>query len=188
MPIQNGKYVNPGWLDNGPPAIDAAEMNAISKTLENLDAGGGSGRGGKRYARFVIGTSTNGWTAADCDYLCDGTADQETFLEAINALPGDGGEIKVLDGTYNFSGSMIVDSLGVDRYILISGSGRSTKINANGYSVGYEYSPSTYSSLSLSDLELEENEIFGTSDGIISFSRVVLTNPFFQVPLVFLLN
>ena len=28
---------------------------------------------GKRTARFSIGTSTNGWTANDCDYLCDGT-------------------------------------------------------------------------------------------------------------------
>lgn len=37
MPIENGKYVNPGWVDNAPPAIDATELNAISDTLENLD-------------------------------------------------------------------------------------------------------------------------------------------------------
>ena len=30
----------------------------------------------KRTARFVVGTSTSGWTEKDCDYLCDGTADQ----------------------------------------------------------------------------------------------------------------
>ena len=107
MPIQNGKYVNPGWLNNGPPAIDAAEMNAISDTLENLDAGGGTG-GGKRYARFVIGTSTNGWTSADCDYLCDGVDDQEEFNQAIAAfgtgsVSGSRGTIVVLSGTYHLT-------------------------------------------------------------------------------------
>ena len=102
MPIQNGKYINPGWLDNGPPAIDAAEMNAISDTLENLDAGGGSGGDGKRYARIVIGTSTNGWTAEDCDYLCDGTDDEVEIQAAAQQLPDYiGGEIVLLDGTYN---------------------------------------------------------------------------------------
>ena len=34
------------------------------------------GEPGGKTQRFVIGTSTAGWTAADCDYLCDGTADQ----------------------------------------------------------------------------------------------------------------
>lgn len=104
MPIQNGKYINPGWMNDGPPAIDDAELNAISDTLEKLDAGGGTGGGGgKRYARFVIGTSTNGWTAADCDYLCDGANDDVEIQAAIDALPQTGGEIKVLSGTYNLS-------------------------------------------------------------------------------------
>lgn len=40
MPIQNGKYINPGWTDNSPPSIDASELNAISGTLQNLDASG----------------------------------------------------------------------------------------------------------------------------------------------------
>lgn len=34
MPITNGNYKNPGWNDGGPPAINAAELNAISNTLE----------------------------------------------------------------------------------------------------------------------------------------------------------
>ena len=42
MPIQNGKYVNPGWQNGGPPAIDANELNAISDTLENLDENPGT--------------------------------------------------------------------------------------------------------------------------------------------------
>ena len=44
----------------------------------------------KRTARFVVGTSTAGWTAADCDYLCDGTADQTEINAAITALPCNG--------------------------------------------------------------------------------------------------
>lgn len=34
---------------------------------------GSDTRGSKRNSRIIIGTSTNGWTADDCDYLCDGT-------------------------------------------------------------------------------------------------------------------
>ena len=41
MPIKDGKYKNPNWVNGGPPAIDADELNAISSTLESLDAAGG---------------------------------------------------------------------------------------------------------------------------------------------------
>lgn len=57
----------------------------------------------KTVVRFVIGTSTAGWTADDCDYLCDGTDDQVEINAAIQALPTTGGEIKILDGTYNIT-------------------------------------------------------------------------------------
>jgi parallel beta-helix repeat protein len=57
-------------------------------------------------ARFVIGTSTAGWTAKDCDYLCDGTDDQEEIIQALNALPATGGEVVILDGTYNITASI----------------------------------------------------------------------------------
>ena len=112
MPIQNGKYINPGWNNGTPPAIDSTELNAISDTLENLDAGGGSGGDGKRYARFVIGTSTNGWTAADCDYLCDGVDDQVEINQAIAALSSESafsgyrGKIVLLDGEYHLGGQL----------------------------------------------------------------------------------
>lgn len=56
-----------------------------------------------RTARFVIGTSTAGWTADDCDYLCDGAADQVEINAAIQALPEGGGEIVLLDGTYQIA-------------------------------------------------------------------------------------
>ena len=60
----------------------------------------------KKTARFVVGTSTAGWEAKDCDYLCDGTNDQEEIIQALNALPATGGEVVTLDGTYNITASI----------------------------------------------------------------------------------
>jgi len=62
--------------------------------------------GGKKVVRFVIGTIDAGWTAKDCDYLCDGTNDQVEIQQALNALPATGGEVVILDGTYNITASI----------------------------------------------------------------------------------
>lgn len=75
-----------------------------------------------RAARFVIGTSAAGWTAVDCDYLCDGTADDVEIKAAISALPSGGGEILLLDGTYNISSSIAISKANVT----LRGSGAST--------------------------------------------------------------
>lgn len=40
MPIVNGKYKNPGWLNGQRPPINAGNLNDISDTLEKLDQGG----------------------------------------------------------------------------------------------------------------------------------------------------
>lgn len=61
---------------------------------------------GKRTARLTVGTSTAGWTKDNCDYLCDGTADNVEINAAIAALPADGGEIVLLDGSYNLAGKI----------------------------------------------------------------------------------
>ena len=106
MPIVNGKYVAPTWANDAPPAIDRTELQAISDTIEGMSPGGGSD--GKRYARIVIGTSTNGWNPADCDYLCDGVDDQVEINQAIAAINSSGSQgvasIVILDGTYYLSG------------------------------------------------------------------------------------
>ena len=73
-------------------------------------------------ARFVVGTSTAGWTAADCDYLCDGTADQTEINAAITALPATGGEVVILDGTYNITAKINVAKNNVS----IRGNGNAT--------------------------------------------------------------
>ena len=77
---------------------------------------------GKRTARFSIGTSTNGWTANDCDYLCDGTDDQVEINAAIQALPSGGGEIVILDGTYNISATI---DISIDN-VTLNGNGGNT--------------------------------------------------------------
>ena len=60
--------------------------------------------GGVKNNRLVIGTATAGWLQADCDYLCDGTNDEQEFNTAIQFLAThNGGEIVVLDGAYNIS-------------------------------------------------------------------------------------
>ena len=75
-----------------------------------------------RAARFVVGTSTAGWTEADCDYLCDGTADEVEIKAAISALPSGGGEVLLLDGTYNISSSIAISKAKV----VLRGAGPST--------------------------------------------------------------
>ena len=87
-----------------------------------------------RTARFVIGTSTAGWTAADCDYLCDGTADQAEINAAITALPATGGEVVILDGTYNITAKIDVTKDNVS----IRGNGNATILKRMFNSTAYE--------------------------------------------------
>lgn len=135
MPIVNGQYVSPTWQNGGPPALEEIELQAITDTLENLDAGGGSGGGdGKRYARFVVGTSTNGWTAADCDYLCDGVDDQVEINQAIDSLPDTGGEVLLLDGTYNVNGYV-----GLLSGSTLRGTNRESTVLKRASTVGYAH-------------------------------------------------
>lgn len=79
----------------------------------------------KKTCRFVVGSSTAGYTAADVDYLCDGTADQVEINAAINALPESGGEIKLLDGTYTLTGGIIINK---DK-VSLHGNGNNTVIS-----------------------------------------------------------
>lgn len=149
MPIVNGKYVAPIWANDAPPAIDQTELQAISDTIEGMSPGGGSD--GKRYARIVIGTSTNGWNPADCDYLCDGVDDQVEINQAIAQITSSpynkNASIVILDGTYYLSGS-ISSINGIDIY----GTGgtvlKRNTINAGGtYNCLLSFSYSTVSNI-----------------------------------------
>ena len=90
-------------------------VNTIGESFETI--------GGKRTCRFTVGTSAAGWTAADCDYLCDGTDDQVEIQAAINAV-GNYGEIVLLSGSYHLSGPVLLS--GND--ISLRGNGPSTRL------------------------------------------------------------
>ena len=77
---------------------------------------------GKKVARFVIGTFASGWTQNDVDYLCDGVDDQEEINQAVQAIPDSGGEIVILDGTYNITAPIFVNKSNVS----IKGNGNAT--------------------------------------------------------------
>ncbi|HUM45043.1 MAG TPA: hypothetical protein PKI14_19015, partial [Fervidobacterium sp.] len=66
------------WFAN--MLVSADDFNRIEgNTLDNHERLNGhlsDGTQHKKTARFVIGTSTSGWTEKDCDYLCDGINDQ----------------------------------------------------------------------------------------------------------------
>lgn len=82
----------------------------------------GQAENGKRSARFIVGTSTAGWTAADVDYLCDGIDDQVEINAAIQALPNNGGEIVILDGTYSIAANVEINK----NNVTLSGNSKST--------------------------------------------------------------
>ena len=81
---------------------------------------------GKKYARFVVGTSTAGYTSDQVDYLCDGTEDQVEINQAISNLPSTGGEVLLLDGSYNISGDDIIIS---QSGVTLCGCGAGTILN-----------------------------------------------------------
>ncbi len=64
-------------------------------------------------ATLVVGTTKSGHTKADCDYLCDGTADEVEIKNAINALPSGGGRVILLEGTYNCTNSININKSNV---------------------------------------------------------------------------
>lgn len=95
-------------------------VNAINEGFDSIS--------GKRTCRVVVGTSTAGWTEADCDLLCDGTDDQVEIQAALESLPENGGEIAILDGTYNISKAITVDldTTSGAKNIVLFGNGPST--------------------------------------------------------------
>lgn len=119
---QTGVSVPSGANSNNLPSLAAALANTKQDKLTGqqgqvvgFDAEGNAvaqaptASGGKRVCRLVVGTSASGWTSADCDYLCDGSDDDVEINAAIQALPSTGGEIVLLDGTYNLAAQILVD-------------------------------------------------------------------------------
>ena len=132
----NGSYIASKDLSNNADSIlhiyakelnftNSRKITNLATPTANFDAANKKyvdDNAGKRTCRFVVGTSTAGWTKKDCDYLCDGTDDQVEIQAAINALPSTGGEVVVLDGTYNIASSIAINK----HNITITGNGSST--------------------------------------------------------------
>lgn len=146
---------------DGAPGKDGGPGPAGADGADGQDGKDGKDGMACRTARFVVGTSTAGWTADDCDYLCDGTDDQVEIQAAINALPADGGEIIILDGTYEISSEISIKK----RNVRIRGCGYSTILNGtmstghlidiNGGSV-----PGGMSGCALGDFKVVANQIY----------------------------
>ena len=104
-------------------------VSSGDKIRFNSDQGIYGKNSGKKIVRaaatLVVGTTESGHTYSDCDYLCDGTADQVEINNAINALPAGGGKVVLLEGTYNLSGTITIGKSNVT----LAGMGRSTVLN-----------------------------------------------------------
>ena len=133
--------------------------------------GGGSG---KRVCRFVVGTSTAGWTADDCDYLCDGTADDVEINAAIQALPSTGGEVVILDGTYNITATIAMNKDNVT----LSGNGSATVLKRMWSGSGVITVTSDY--CTVQNLQIDGNKSsYASGDGIYlssSSNNIVIGN------------
>ncbi len=75
-------------------------VNAVNEAFESVS--------GKRTCRYVVGTSTAGWTEADCDFLCDGTNDDVWIRFALSSMKDTGGVLVLLDGVYHISGYITI--------------------------------------------------------------------------------
>ena len=82
MPMSGNNYVAPTWVNYGPPALDADELNAISGTLENLELS--QGDIAAPYSKMgLTGTPTIGASLGAVSY---------THLDVYKRQPADGGE------------------------------------------------------------------------------------------------
>lgn len=124
---------------------------------------------GKRTARLTVGTSTAGWTKDNCDYLCDGTADDVEINAAIAALPATGGEVVLLDGSYNLAGSIDITT----GHTTLRGNGWATKLNRafDGDSMIYVH---TSESCTVKDLYIDGKSGTYTGTGVeVSYESIV---------------
>lgn len=101
---------------------------------------GEKGDRGAGPCRVVVGTTKGGWTAEDCDYLCDGIADDVEINAAIaEVVAGKGGEILLLNGSY-FLEAPIAFANTRGYYITLIGNGGCTSLRSsmNGYLGGFD--------------------------------------------------
>lgn len=74
----------------------------------------------------VAANDSSAYGKALADYVCDGTDDDIQIQAALDALPATGGEVKLLDGTYNVEADLVMDS-----YQTLQGQGYNTLLTTN---------------------------------------------------------
>ncbi|GAI16405.1 unnamed protein product, partial [marine sediment metagenome] len=78
---------------------------------------------------FVAANDALDRSRAQCDFLCDGIADDVQINEALNALPaGVQGRVVLSEGTFNIVDPIVIPA----NNITLRGQGRSTFINGDG--------------------------------------------------------
>jgi len=105
------------------------QVNAVQRAANAINASFDT-ISGKRTCRVTVGTSTAGWTQADCDYLCDGTNDEAMLGAAVFTVQeAGGGEIAILAGQYNLPNGLAVVGAGSGWDLAISGEPGATALN-----------------------------------------------------------
>jgi parallel beta-helix repeat protein len=85
----------------------------------------------KLIATRVVAAADSDLTDRAADYICDGTDDQQTIQQAIDALGNNPGAVYLLEGNYNISASINLDNTSpVDSAKAIIGAGRGTVLTA----------------------------------------------------------
>ena len=107
---------------NPPETLATQEKNGLLSKEDKIKIDNLDNLETTKAAKFVIGSSAAGYTAQTCDYLCDGTADDVEINAAITALSATGGEIILLDGTYNITNPITINKSNVT----INGNGNNT--------------------------------------------------------------
>lgn len=87
----------------------------------------------KKYSTVVIGSATVGYTEKDVDFLCSGIDDQIVINQAIQSMIN-GGELKILEGDYNITNSILVDKDNID-IVMTSGTNLISTIEDTGTSI-----------------------------------------------------
>ena len=87
--------------------LGSDQVNKIQDAIIDLETNNGSGNS----TSIVVGTSTNGHTLNDCDYLCDGVDDNVEIQAALDKARDTIGTVFLLPGSYYINGHIHIDSV-----------------------------------------------------------------------------
>jgi len=96
-----------GWVLDQDDMLgnDATKVPTQQSVKAYVDAEAGGG-----VALTVAANDTVAALKSGADYVCDGTNDHVEIQAALDALPATGGEVRLLDGTYNCQVAITLDS------------------------------------------------------------------------------